>query len=184
VGLNAQPIPQNQYYKPYSLVQHKGIFQKENNTYYITLGCCIKSLPFMFLFMCLSFNWFAISFLPDTWIIFILGLIFTLFTLSCCFRMYCSAIFILGPNNLTVIKKSYCNKKCTIYNPGEIERVEFTYSRKDKNDINNYALNLVGKNGYIDYVLSAGTRWTLFTIDEIEFFLYTVNTHIQTKMKV
>jgi len=46
--LNVQPVPQNQYYKPYSLVQHKGILQTETNTYYITTGCCIKSIPIIF----------------------------------------------------------------------------------------------------------------------------------------
>ena len=184
MGLNVQPIPQNQYYKPYSLVQHKGIFQKENNTYYITLGCCLKSLPFIILFIGLSINWVTIYFLPKTWILFIFGLIFTLITITCCFRGYKSAFFILGPNNLTVIQKSYCNKRSTIYNPGEIERVDFTYSKDEKNKTNTYALSIVRKNGNIDYVLYAGTSGTLFTIDEIEFFLYTVNTHIQTKMKI
>ena len=102
--------------------------------------------------------------------------------------MYHSAFFILGPNSLTVIKKAMCNKKCTIYNPGDLERIHFTntLSKKGKrNDtVNNYILIVVEKNGNIDVIFNTGSKTILFTSDEIEYFLYTVNTHIQTKMKV
>jgi hypothetical protein len=93
----------------------------------------------------------------------------------------------LGPNTLTVIKKAICNKKCTIFNPGDLERIDLTYTqskgRKNKT-VNNYILKVVEKNGNIDVIFNIGSRTILFTSDEIEYFLYTVNTHIQTKMRV
>jgi len=72
VSLNVQPIPQNQNYKPYSLVQHKGIIQKENNTYYIILCCCIKSTPIIYFFMGFSFIGATVLFLLETFILFII----------------------------------------------------------------------------------------------------------------
>ena len=121
----------------------------------------------------------------------VFGLIFGLIFLSCsifCFcKTYHSAFFILGPNSLTVIKKAMCNKKCRIYNPGDLERIDFTNTlTKGKRNVtvNNYILKVVEKNGNIDVIFNIGDRITLFTSDEIEYFLYTVNTHIQTKMKV
>ena len=56
-------------------------------------------------------------------------IIFTSITVICSCRRYFSEFFILGQNNLTVIQKTYFNKKCTIYNLGELERIDFTYSR-------------------------------------------------------
>ena len=164
--LNVQPVPQNQYYKPYSLVQHKGILQTETNTYYITM-------------------WGTVLFLPETLLPFIFGLVFTSVSIAFCCKMYTTTFFILGPNNLTVIQKAICNKKYRSYNPGELERVDFTHTRRrGKNAINNYTLKIVRKDGTIDHILNVGSSDPLFTEDEIEFFLYTVNTHIQTKMRV
>ena len=47
-----------------------------------------------------------------------------------------------------------------------------------------YDLKVVEKNGKEDVIFNKGGPSKLFTSDEIEYFLYTVNTHIQTKMKV
>ena len=188
-ALNIQPIPQNQYYKPYSLVQHKGILQTETNTYYIKTGYFLKIFPFFPFFMG-SFIMIPIGFvhLPHTLVALIFGLIFLSCSILCCCKMYHSAFFILGPNTLTVIKKAMCNKKCTIYNPGDLERIDFTntLSKKGKRNVtvNNYILKVVEKNGNIDVIFNTGSKTILFTSDEIEYFLYTVNTHIQTKMKV
>ena len=185
-ALNVQPVPQNQYYKPYTLVQHKGIFQSETNTYYITGGFCMKCIPLVFFFMGFFIMLFSFIFLPEALIPFIVGIIFTLISLVLC-RINYTTFFILGPNNLTIIQKATCNRKYRTYNQGELERMDLTHSKergRKKNVLYKYTLNIVRKNGTIDPILEFGSYEPLFTDDEMEFFLYTVNTHIQTKMRV
>jgi hypothetical protein len=84
--------------------------------------------------------------------------------------MYYSAFIMLGPNTLTVIKKAIWNKKYTIFNPGDLERIDLTYTqskgRKNKT-VNNYILKVVEKNGNIDVIFNIGSRTILFTSDEI-----------------
>ena len=92
---------------------------------------------------------------------------------------------ILGPNNLTVIKRATCYKKSTIYKPGELERIDFTYRKRGEHETENYyVLQVITKSGKDDTIFDVGTSLVLFTLDEIEFFSNVVNTHIQTKMKV
>ena len=185
--LNVQPIPQNPYYKPYTLVQHKGILQTETNTFNITTGCGMKSVPFILFFAGLLCIFFTSISLPETLIPFIVGWIFISCSIIFCCRIFNNIFIVLGPNNLTVIQKAICNKRITIYNQGEIERIDFTSTknkRKKKGTIHNYVLKLVRKNGSSDILLNVGSSSILFTEDEIEYFLYTVNTHIQTKMRV
>ena len=145
----------------------------------------MKSIPIIFSFVGFSIICCTGIFLPLTLFPFIVGLIFTSCSLMCCCTMYNSIFIVLGPNNLTVIQKAICNKKITIYNPGELERIDFIYTKGKKNEAkNNYVLKIVRKNGSSDCILDVGSISILFTIDEIEYFLYTVNTHIQTKMRV
>mgnify|MGYP006873133101 CR=1 FL=1 len=125
-ALNVQQIHQNQYYKPYSLVQHKGIFQTENNTFYIKSGYFMKIFPFLPLFIGLCIMLPTLFFLPTTFIPFIFGLIYIVCSLVCFCKWYHSFFIILGPTTLTVIRKAICNKKCTIYNQGELEKIDFT----------------------------------------------------------
>ena len=106
-----------------------------------------------------------------------------------CFKAHHCVFIILGPNTLTVIKKGICNKKCTFYSPEDLERIEFTEtkerggSRRGVSYVFCYDLKVVEKNGKEDVIFNKGGPSKLFTSDEIEYFLYTVNTHIQTKMK-
>ncbi len=79
----------------------------------------------------------------------------------------------LPRNTLTVIKEEICNKKFTIYTPGDLERIDLTNAqskgRKNKT-INNYILKVVAKNDNIDVIFSIGSRTILFTSNEIEYF--------------
>ena len=186
-ALNVQPIPQNQYYKPYSLVQHKGISQTDTNTFYISFGFCAKCTPCFIFFIGLSFMTVNILFISGT----ILFYIFLLFLFVCstifCFTSYNSMFIVLGSNNLTVIHKAICNKDITIYNPGELERIDFTYTPsqgKGNKTSHKYSISVVRKNGKTECIYSLDSKSIRFTQDEIEYFVYTVNTHIQTKMRV
>ena len=183
MGLNGQPIPQNQYHKPYTLVEHKGIFQQDNNTYYLTIGNCYKyesCIPFVIglLFILASIYYMAGHFLPI-----IIGSFFIFFSFLYLFFTYHSIFFILGPNTLTVIKKALCLKRSKIYNPGDLQRIDFTLTKGNGSNYN-HVLKVVEKNGKEGLIFNTGYTSLLFTADEIEYFLYTINTHIQTKMRV
>ena len=125
--------------------------------------------------------------LPETLIPFIVGLIFISCSIVFCCRMFHTLFVVLGPNNITVIQKAICNKRITIYNPGELERIDFTYTPsqgKGKKTLHEYALSAVRKDGKTERILYLDSKSIRFTQDEIEYFVYTVNTHIQTKMRV
>ena len=94
----------------------------------------------------------------------------------------------MGPNTLTIMKKATCRKKTNIYNPGELERIEFNYrytlEAGDRRYTHKYTLIVVPTNGDVDNIFEVGSSNRLFTIEEMEYFLYYINTHIQTKMRV
>jgi len=193
--LNYQPNPQNQNNKSYSSVEHKGIFQTEPNTFYITTGRCRKITPYILFFISLLSIVYTAFHLPQKLPAFIIGIIFfiCILTLSCI--TFHSVFIILGPNTLTVISKSACYKKSKIYNPGELERIDFTCNKEkdlflDKRKKggysfkNRYLLNIVAKSGYLVNALNVPSGSILFTSDGMEYFLNVVNTHIQTKMRV
>ena len=116
----------------------------------------------------------------------IIGIIFFVVGILLFFKMYNNIYFIIGPNTLTVTKKAVCGKMTTIYNPGELLRVEFNYNRayNPSNAKNNYELIVVPTNSQPDRIISLGSACSVFTIEEIDYFLYHINSHIQTKMRV
>lgn len=179
---------QYQNYQNITQIPHKGIYQTDANTFYISTGCCFKLFPFIFFLS--GCGVFAISFAKDAqnifWARFIGGL-FAIIGIFLFFKMYNNIYFIMGPNTLTVMKKAYCGKKTNTYNPGELLRVEFNYnygySRKGGRT-HNYSLAVVQTNGKTDNIFTIGSSNRVFTTEEIGYFLYYINTHIQTKMRV
>ena len=91
-------------------------------------------------------------------------------------------------NTLTVMDKALCNKKVNIYNPGQLQRVEFIYNY-GKNDIkakyftHNYNINVVSINGQVINIFSISSKNQEFTTEEINYFLYFINNHIQNNMR-
>ena len=179
---------QYQNYQNITQIPHKGIYQTDANTFYISTGCCFKLFPFIFFLS--GCGVVAISFSKDAENIFwggIIGGLFAIIGIFLFFKMYNNIYFIMGPNTLTVMKKAYCGKKTNTYNPGELLRVEFNYnygySRKGGRT-HNYSLAVVQTNGKTDNIFNIGSSNRVFTTEEIGYFLYYINTHIQTKMRV
>ena len=97
-----------------------------------------------------------------------------------------SVYFIMGPNIFTVMKKATCRKIGHIYNSGELQRVavDYRYSKGRKgNHYHNYSVIVFPTKESADNIFSLCSRIPLFTKEEIDYFLYYINTHIQTKMK-
>ena len=187
-------INQNRWknYSNISQIRHKGIYQLNKNTFHISTGCCFKSFPIIFFSVGLiviilpaatakmGYYFIATS---------IFGLIFLCAGIYLFFRMYNNIYFIMGQNTLTVIKKAMCRKVKTIYNPGELKKIEFNhdYSLSHDSDgssyIHKYNLVVVQTNGDVDNIFSLGSSNSIFTLEEIDYFLSFINDHIQTKMK-
>lgn len=104
------------------------------------------------------------------------GEIFGLFgyigLLQCCKNIY----FTKQANSLTVIKKELCRKKIKNYNAGELERVDFFL------DKNQYKIIIYLTNGEQQRICSLGNCFFNFTNEEIGYFLFHINSHIQNKM--
>ena len=185
-----QPITQyNNAYQQYTninQINHKGISQVDENTFYITTGCCFKLFPYIFTLFGLGF--IALWIIVDNFIPGIFGIIFTLLGICMFFNLYNNIYFVMGPNSLTVMKKAACRKKTNIYNAGELQRVEFNYNYSsksyDSNPTHNYKLVVFPTNGKEDNIFEVGSSSRVFTSEEIEYFLYYINNHIQTKMRV
>ena len=185
-----QPIIQyNNAYQQYTninQINHKGISQVDENTFYITTGCCFKLFPYIFILFGSAFIAFWIldgSIIPG-----LFGILFAFLGICMFFNLFNNIYFVMGPNSLIVMKKAACRKKTQIYNAGELQRVEFNYSyssrRHGKNPSHNYKLVVFPTNGKEDFIFEVGSSSRIFTNEEIEYFLYYINNHIQTKMRV
>ena len=101
------------------------------------------------------------------------------------FIMYNNVYFIMDSNNLIVIKKALCRKKTHIYYPGELIRIDFShkYSHRENETAFNYSLVIVLASGKNNTIFKFGCIKPIFTNEEIDYFLYYINTYIQKKMK-
>ena len=173
-----------------SQIPHKRVFQPEPNIFYISNGCCTKCIPYFFTLLGAYFLLMASLFGKNSFGIYaVLGFFFLLFGLLSCCNMIHKIYFIMDQNNLTVIKKAIAGKKTRVYNRGELQRVEFnsfyTISQSRFGSfMYNYSVVIVLTNGNAEPIFSTSSSSALFTIDEINYFLYSINTHIQTKMRV
>ena len=184
------PVYQTQYqnYTNISEIPHKGVYQIDENTFYISTGCCFKIFPFIFFIVGVGVG--AIYIIAHSFWLLIFGSIFATAGFFMFFKMYNSIYFVMGPNTLTIVKKATCGKQTKIYNPGELARVDFTYdySYDSSSDgggyMHHYNLIVVPTNASPDTIFSIGSSSRVFTPEEMGFFLYYINIHIQTKMRV
>ena len=187
VPVQYQTQYQYQDYQNITQIPHKGIYQVDANTFYISTGCCFKIFPIIFFLVGCGLAVVAVI-VAQSLITLIIGILFACIGIMLFFKMYNNIYFIMGPNTLTVMKKAMCGKKTTIYNPGELLRVDFNYnygySSSDGGRTHNYSLVVVQSNGNTDNIFTIGSSARVFTNEEIGYFLYYINTHIQTKMRV
>ena len=146
-----QPVYNEEYkkYKNISEINHKGIYQPDENIFYITTGCCFKLMPFLLIFfgfLLLMAMYIAMGALMFIYIASYAGAFFCFIGFLLFFIMYNNIYFIMDSNNLIVIKKALCRKKTHIYNPGELIRIDFNHNE------NNYSLVIVVKNGNNDNI--------------------------------
>ena len=189
------PMPQIDYSLIASInqLQHQSIFEEEQNVLFITLGSCYKVFPFIFLIIGAACIPLGIIYVKGTnkYIIIGLGAVFLLGAIFMVFRGWHSVYFLLGPNNLTVTKKAVCGRSTTIYGPGQIISIELSHyttyksgrKSRTRKRYNNYQLDITTPSGN-DRVFKVSQRDVLFTYEEMGYFNYAINFHIQTKMAI
>lgn len=191
-GIGQDNKYQNNIYKNYqniSQVNHRGISQKNNNTFYISPSFCSRCFPLAFVFIGIIVIIIGfVNYSEDPsygpmiggLIFFCIGLFFFIFTNR-------TIYFIMGPNSLTVVKRIFCTKKVYNFNPGELIRVDFTYRYGhdyDSESNHHYNITIIPSNGEVIDLYSISGNTFEFTLEEIDYFLYYINNHIQTNMRV
>ena len=97
----------------------------------------------------------------------------------------------MGVNDLTVTKKSLCGRNTTTYGPGELISIELSHytthksgrKLKTRKTMHNYQLDIVTTSGN-ERVFKVAQNSVLFTYEEIGYFNYVLNFHIQTRMRI
>lgn len=181
VIFQTKPIINNEIKKE---IPHKGILQPDENSFYITTGCCFKFIPFFGCFLGLLM--IVISLLTEVIIIvIILGSLIFLVNFSFFFVLFNNVYFIMGQNNLKIVKEALCRKKTLIYNPGQLLRIELNYQLSSDDDASHkYELIIYPMYDDKDTIFSIGSSSKVFTNEEIDYFLKVINNHIQTKMRI
>ena len=187
-----QPVynPAYKNYNNISQIRHRGIKQPDENTFYISSSCCYIIFPLMFCGVGIFLMTFPITKIGEGKDIpcVIAGVIFFIIGIYLFCSTNNSVYFIMGPNTLTIMKKGYCRKKTRTYNPGELQRIAFDYhyeyrgSGKSGGYKHIYSIIVYPTRESVDNAYSDSGRSPLFTAEEIDYFLYHINTHIQTKM--
>lgn len=190
------PIPQNpginyEQISNVNQVNHQNIYQTDSGSLYLSLGCCFKIFPIIFFVLGLGLiPLFTVVKGNNGYIVTAIGVVFILVSLYMMFRGYYTVYFYMGINDLTVTKKALCGKNTVVYGPGELISIELshdvTHRRKKgkKRNMHNYQLDIETTNNGVNTVFRVGQSTKLFTDEEIGYFNYIINLHIQTKMRI
>ena len=125
-----------------------------------------------------------------TLIISIIGCILAAFGVLMLIKSYHAVFFILNPNLIKVLEKAWCGGKLTVYERGQITEIHFNSSINpgdNGEDLYIYEIkilqNIPGKGP--EYVVFTGRyKKILYTEEEIGYFNYVMNHHIQTNMNM
>ena len=179
------PTPQIDYSLIASInqLQHQSIFEAEQNTLFITLGCCFKVLPII-LFLCgVACSLSAFSYGFGGYIACGIGIIFLIISIVWGCKNYYSIYFIMGDSALTMIKKALFRRKTKIFRFGELHSIELKeIVAKGKRSFH-YVLDVTYTNMSSQTEFHQDSGVPLFTHEEMGFFNYIINRHIQTKMR-
>ena len=101
-----------------------------------------------------------------------------------------SVNFILGPKDITVEEYCYCKKRITTYEPGQLSKVELTcqFIKKCCRNKHYYKISFIKDNDGVPEEVAAyfkeKNKHQIYTSEEIGFFNYVMNRHIESKMKL
>ena len=173
-------------------LNHKGIRQKNQNTFYVTEKCCCnKTFPIVFFLLSVSYSSACIfsGINIKTIIGFCFGTLLIMGGVLMLCKSYHTVYFKLEDNCLKIREVAWCGWKTTFYYPGQLTQIEFTSENE---------LDLKGRQIYIYKIRIYHNmldqispliyyhnyhKKRLFTDEEIGYFNYIMNKYIQTKMR-
>ena len=175
-------------YNNISEVHNSGIKQPKKNKFYISTGChFLYMLIFTFIvgFLAIFLSILCIIYgepEPGTFLGPIAGIMLMYYSIKLRCKTYNNIYIILGNNTLTVIKSSGIQQEEKVYKSGELKEVKFI-SIIDK--FYSYKLDFVLNENNTENILNIDRNSSqLYTQEEINYFLYVVNKHIQTNMMI
>ena len=169
--------------KNVSQLPHYNFTQPDDNTFLISnrsfiivpIILIISSMPFFIIPIVVG--------IPAMFVMYLFAIIPVIICICLCINHVLSVYFILGPNNITVKVNKVFKRQTHIYNSGQLLRVEYKEKiiyLQNKHRFE-YDIVFVPVKGKPDPVYHVG-RGTSFTFEEMGYFLYVINKHIQTKM--
>ena len=198
VFANPQPMqsfllpPQIDYSKISNLnqINHMHIYQISDNMFKIKRNCYtfLKIVPIIGI--CISLIMSIILFIVGGEAFTIFGAVFIVILIGhviLAFFNYYEINFILGENNITVEKQAIFRKKTINYISGQIQNVQLTcqFSQECEQLYRykiDFTLNNNGTTSHVSYFKEACDS-QIYTLEEIGYFNYVMNKHIQTKMR-
>ena len=187
--------PQIDYsqYTNISQLNHMKINQPDDNTFVINKSCFEKAYPIIFasIFLILAFTTIGFGiYLGGVYIIVLgilqlgAGVIFIIML----FINPNTISFILGSNDITVKEKAWLRTKITNYLPNQVTSVQLicTFSQQCQAQYLykfNFMLNNNGIPSEKNYFEEAKSS-QFYTPEEMGYFNYVMNKHIQTKMMI
>ena len=177
-------------YDNISQIPHEGISQPNKNTFNISTGvfsylCPIGifalSMTFIILGIMSLIGWEKGAILG--FILFVtVGLYLFSYTVRMCYHFENKIIVDLGENSLTILKISYCSTERDIYMKGQLRTIYFDAYFNPYGDNLFSSLILIKGNGQKEVLLHSNGALNSFKREEIEYFNYFINKHIQDNM--
>lgn len=167
-------------------INHRGLHQVNSTTFYITTKCCCdKAFQCIYFFFSLSFSFlFLIEFNIILILTSILALVFVYFSILMLCKSYFTTYFELLVHSIKITEKAWCGRKARIYGNGQIDKIEFKVENLNLNSkwYYKYKVKLYGTDA--DHpagvcVFCCESKSELFTKEEIEYFNFIMNHHIQ-----
>ena len=185
-----QPQVDYSKYTHINQLNHRGIKQT-NNTFKVSKRCCSMERWFPMIYFSFSLLLASVVFWTEvnfkTVIISIFGFFFASLGLIMLCKFYYTVYITLNPTNIKVTETGWCGWKSTFYGSGQITEIHFNsaISPGVKGEEYVYQLfiyqNIPGKEP--EFVLFADRyKKVLYTEEEIGYFNYVVNHHIQTNL--
>ena len=187
------PLLDYSQYTNVNQLNHIHINQIDNNTFTITKTCCDKAnlIVNFIISLITGIPLIIIGIYFDYYYPLLFGifeLIYALGFFILMFRFFNTINFIIGENNITVEEIAWLRKKVTNYLPGQLKSVQLNGEiAYECQTVYKYRISfIVNNNGIyseVDY-FKEGKSSQLYTPEEIGYFNYVMNKHIQTKMMV
>ena len=184
-------LPSNIDFSKYTNINqlnHRRINQIDSNTFNISKTCDDETCNACICFVCIIafIIVLILGIINDNILLTIFGAIMILIGICAIVELCCnlkSVTFILGPNDITV-EEMGCDKKVTKFYAGQLSKVEIT-CQLAKNDCVKYSYKILFKmrnNAKDKNILEITGNNEVYTPEEIGYFNYVMNHHIQTKM--